>query len=110
MSDPIYDVVLRGGTVATATDIFQADVAVRGETVAALGTNLPQGRSEIDAAGKLVLPGGVDAHAHIEQVSANGMLNADTWESGPHLAQSLHDLRPAAAARRADARPDEHCP
>lgn len=81
MSDPIYDVVLRGGTVATATDIFQADVAVRGETVAALGTNLPQGRSEIDAAGKLVLPGGVDAHAHIEQVSANGMLNADTWES-----------------------------
>lgn len=81
MSDPIYDVVLRGGTVATASDVFQADVAVRGGTVAALGTNLPRGRSEIDATGKLVLPGGVDAHAHIEQVSANGMLNADTWES-----------------------------
>lgn len=81
MSDPIYDVVLRGGTVATASDVFQADVAVRNGTVAALGTELPRGRSEIDATGKLVLPGGVDAHAHIEQVSANGMLNADTWES-----------------------------
>nr|WP_042671834.1 dihydropyrimidinase [Methylobacterium sp. B34] len=81
MSDPIYDVVLRGGTVATASDVFRADVAVRNGTVAALGTDLPRGRSEIDAAGKLVLPGGVDAHAHIEQVSANGMLNADTWES-----------------------------
>jgi len=86
MSDPIYDVVLRGGTVATVSDVFQADVAVRNGTVAALGTNLPQGRSEIDAAGKLVLPGGVDAHAHIEQVSANGMLNADTWESATNSA------------------------
>lgn len=81
MSDPIFDVVLRGGTVATASDVFKADVAVQGGTVAALGTDLPRGRSEIDAAGKLVLPGGIDAHAHIEQVSANGMLNADTWES-----------------------------
>jgi dihydropyrimidinase len=56
MSDPIYDVVLRGGTVATATDIFQADVAVRGETVAALGTNLPQGRSANLPSLKMVCP------------------------------------------------------
>ena len=81
MSEPIYDLVLRGGTVATATDTFQADVAVQGGTIAAIGTALPAGLQEIDAAGKLVLPGGVDTHAHIEQVSANGMLNADTWES-----------------------------
>ena len=81
MSEPIYDLVLRGGTVATSTDTFRADVAVRGGTIAAIGTGLPAGREEIDAAGKLVLPGGVDTHAHIEQVSANGMLNADSWES-----------------------------
>ncbi|MDB5511272.1 MAG: hyuA [Enterovirga sp.] len=81
MSEPSYDVVIRGGTVATATDVFQADIGIRGETIAALGTGLPAGRSEIEAGGKLVLPGGVDAHAHIEQLSAAGIMNADTWES-----------------------------
>ena len=81
MSEPIYDVVVRGGTVATATDTFQADIGITGGTIAAIGTTLPAGRQEIDAAGKLVLPGGIDTHAHIEQLSANGMLNADTWES-----------------------------
>lgn len=76
-----YDLVVRGGTVATATDTFRADVGIRGETIAALGLDLPAGAREIDATGKLVLPGGVDAHAHIEQLSAAGIMNADTWES-----------------------------
>ncbi len=42
--DP-YDLVIRGGTVATATDVFAADVAVRGERVAAIGQGLPAGAS-----------------------------------------------------------------
>lgn len=86
MSEPIYDVVVRGGTVATATDTFQADLGITGGTIAAIGNALPAGRSEIDARGKLVLPGGVDTHAHIEQLSANGMMNADTWESATRSA------------------------
>lgn len=77
-----YDVVIRGGTVATATDTFESDVAISGEVIAALGRNLPQGRKEIDARGKLVLPGGVDGHAHIEQLSGMGVMNADSFESG----------------------------
>ncbi len=76
-----FDTVIRGGTVATATDVFQADIGISGETVVALGLGLPAGREEIDATGRLVLPGGVDAHAHIEQLSAAGIMNADTWES-----------------------------
>jgi dihydroorotase-like cyclic amidohydrolase len=36
--------------------------------------------------GRLVLPGGVDSHAHIEQLSANGLMNADTWESATRSA------------------------
>ncbi len=44
-----YDVVIRGGTVATATDTFEADVGIVGETIAAIGRGLPQGKSEIDA-------------------------------------------------------------
>jgi len=76
-----YDLVLRGGTVATASAVFAADVAIDGETIAAVGRNLPAGVREIDARGRLVLPGGVDSHAHIEQVSSAGILNADTFES-----------------------------
>ena len=81
MSGPSFDTVIRGGTVATASDTFQADVGILGGTVAALGLDLPAGREEIDGTGRLVLPGGVDAHAHIEQLSAAGIMNSDTWES-----------------------------
>ena len=81
MSTKPYDLVIRGGTVATASAVFAADVAIDGETIAALGRSLPAGAKEIDARGKLVLPGGLDSHAHIEQVSAGGLLNADTFES-----------------------------
>jgi dihydropyrimidinase len=81
MSTEPHDLVLRGGTVATASAVFPADVAIEGETIAAVGRNLPAGATEIDVRGKLVLPGGVDSHAHIEQVSSAGILNGDTFES-----------------------------
>ena len=81
MSTKPYDLVLRGGTVASASAVFAADVAIEGETIAALGRDLPAGVREIDARGKLVLPGGIDSHCHIEQVSAAGIINADTFES-----------------------------
>ena len=81
MSAQPYDLVIRGGTVATASGRFLADVAVAGETIAAVGRGLGPGAREIDATGKLVLPGGIDTHTHIEQVSAGGLLNADSFES-----------------------------
>jgi len=81
MTEPVYDIVIRGGKVATVSDVFEADVAISGESIAAIGSNLPSGRREIDARGRLVLPGGVDSHAHIEQLSAAGIMNADTFES-----------------------------
>lgn len=76
-----FDLVIRGGTVATATDSFKADVGIRGATIAAIGEGLDNGKREIDARGKLVLPGGVDSHSHIEQLSASGLMNADTFQS-----------------------------
>lgn len=76
-----FDLVIRGGTVATATGSFAADVAIAGGRIAAVGQGLAEGAREIDAGGKLVLPGGIDSHTHIEQVSAGGLLNADTFES-----------------------------
>src|SRR5260370_28963184 len=80
MTEPAYDLVIRGGRVATVSDVFEADVAISGETIVAVGRGLPAGRREIDARGKLVLPGGVDSHAHIAQLSAAGIMNADTFE------------------------------
>jgi dihydropyrimidinase len=81
MTEPAYDLIIRGGRVATATDVFEADVAVSGEAIAAVGRGVGQARREIDARGKLVLPGGVDSHCHIEQLSAAGIMNADSFES-----------------------------
>ena len=78
----MYELVIRGGTVATAADVVKCDVAVSGGTIVALGRDLPKGDHEIDASGRLVLPGGVDSHCHIEQLGSSGGYNADTWTSG----------------------------
>ena len=79
------DLVVKGGRVATAVDTFEADIGVRNGKIAALGHGLEAPRT-LDAAGRLVLPGGVDSHCHIEQVSAAGVLNADTFESATRSA------------------------
>lgn len=78
--------VIRGGTVATATRAILADVAIAGGQIVAIGPDLPAAASEIDATGRYVLPGGVDSHCHIEQVSGAGLMNADTWESATRSA------------------------
>ncbi|HJM49170.1 MAG TPA: dihydropyrimidinase [Alphaproteobacteria bacterium] len=80
-----YDLVIRNGTVVTAADSFRADVGIAAGRVAALGEGLaadPSTGREIEAAGKLVLPGGIDSHLHIEQLSGMGLMNADDFHSG----------------------------
>lgn len=75
------DLVIRNGTVATASDTFQADVGITGGRITALGEGLTAPR-EIDATGKLVLPGGIEAHCHIAQESATGGMTSDDYRSG----------------------------
>ena len=77
-----FDLVIRNGSVVTAADRFDADVGVRAGRIAALGERLGKGEREIDARGKLVLPGGVDSHCHIEQLSAFGVMTADDFYTG----------------------------
>ena len=80
-----YDMVIQGGTVVTAADVSRCDVAVRDGRIAALGEDLAgavaDGGRVVDAAGKLVLPGGIDSHCHIEQLSASGFMTADDFWS-----------------------------
>jgi dihydropyrimidinase len=59
------DIVLKGGTVATARDIYRADVGIQGGLVVAMGQDL-QGERVYDATGKYVLPGAIDPHTHLE--------------------------------------------
>jgi dihydropyrimidinase len=78
---PSFDVVIRGGTVASAAKVFSADVGISGGLIAEIGQNLAPAALEIDAREKLVLPGGVDTHAHIQQLSPSGLMTADDFRS-----------------------------
>ena len=74
-----YDLVVRNGRVATAGDEFSADIGIIDGRVAALGEGLGPGAREIDATDRLVLPGGVDSHCHVEQMGSTGFFTADDW-------------------------------
>ena len=74
------DLVIRGGTVVTAGDTYKADVGIQRGKVVQLGGAIPAGAREIDASGKLVIPGGVDAHVHLAPVF--GTPKADDFVSG----------------------------
>ena len=76
------DLVVRNGTVVSASDTMACDVGVRDGRVVALAQDLPRGKREIDASGRLVLPGGIDSHCHIDQQSSFGVMCADDFRSG----------------------------
>ena len=77
-----FYLVVRGGTIATAADVFDANLAVRDGRIAAVGSELGPARQEIDARGKLVLPGGIDAHCHLDQPSAGPDRNTPKYTYG----------------------------
>jgi len=77
---------IRGGTVVTAADTYQADVLIEGEKVAAIGYNLDTaGAEEIDATGCYVLPGGIDPHTHLD-MPFGGTVTSDNFFTGTKAA------------------------
>src|SRR5580692_7553887 len=76
-----YDLVVRGGTVVTPSDMFRADIGIVDGRVHAVGLGLTGARS-LDADGMLVTPGGVDTHCHIEQLRADGSTDEETFVTG----------------------------
>jgi dihydropyrimidinase len=81
-----FDLVLRGGRVVTPDGVAQLDVGVSQGRIAALSPNVGLGQTEADATGLWVMPGGVDPHCHIEQMSGMGVMNADTFETATRSA------------------------
>jgi len=77
-----YDLKIKGGTVANASETFTADVGIRDGKIVAIGDDLGDADRVIDASGKYVLPGGIEAHCHIEQESSGGIMTADDYYSG----------------------------
>jgi dihydropyrimidinase len=77
--------LISGGTVVTAADTVAADVLVEGETVVAIGTALGPADRTIDAAGRLVVPGGVDVHTHLDLETPFGV-SSDDFTTGTRAA------------------------
>ena len=60
------DLVIRDGQVLTPDGIVEGDLAVVGHRITSVGKPISVAKTEIAAKGNLVMPGGVDTHAHIE--------------------------------------------
>lgn len=76
----MYDIVIRNGTLVTPPGVIHADLGITGERVAAIGPEL-RGRETIDAADKLVIPGAIDPHVHL-QMPVGAVTSSDDWFSG----------------------------
>lgn len=75
--------LVKQGTIVTALDQFQGDILIEDGVISAIGAALPTDQVDrvYDASGKLVLPGGVDVHTHME-MPFGGTVSADDFESG----------------------------
>ncbi|KAF2015575.1 D-hydantoinase [Aaosphaeria arxii CBS 175.79] len=86
-----YDVIIVNGVVVTDTELGEYDVAIKGEKIIKV---VPRGQLKdasatrtIDAEGGYVMPGGVDAHVHLQEPPLFGMgSTADTYETGSRSA------------------------
>lgn len=80
-------ILLKNGRVITADSDSSCDILVEGETIAAIGRGLPlpDGAEVIDCTGKLIMPGGIDPHVHLE-MPFMGTFSSDTYETGTRAA------------------------
>ena len=79
-------ILIKNGNIVTATDNYVADIFIEGETITAIGKNLNvKAEKEIDASGKLVFPGGIDPHVHLD-MPFMGTYSSDNYETGTRAA------------------------
>jgi dihydropyrimidinase len=107
-SVPEFDLTVRGGRISTDKDSFEADIGIRDGVIVEIAPKLAAGRQDIDASGRWVLPGGIDSHCHIEQLSGMGMMCADDFYSGTVSAAfgGTTTIIPFAAQHRGKRIPD----
>lgn len=75
-------ILIKNGTLITASETFEADILIEGERIEMIGRNLGHPNAEIvDAAGKLVMPGGIDPHVHLD-LPMFGTVSSDDHYTG----------------------------
>lgn len=77
-----FETVIHGGTIVAGGETFRGDLGISDGRVAAIAERIPGGERRIDASGRLVLPGGIEAHCHIAQESSSGVMTADDYYTG----------------------------
>ncbi len=78
--------LIKNGRIITATDDYIADIFIEDEKVIAIGKNLSQQADNIiNAAGLLVMPGGIDPHVHLD-MPFMGTYSSDNYETGTRAA------------------------
>ncbi len=79
-------VLIKNGRIVTAADDYVADIFIDREAVSLIGKNLTVAAEKtIDATGKLVFPGGIDPHVHLD-LPFMGTFSSDTYETGTRAA------------------------
>jgi len=81
-----FDLIVKGGRVATAADVMHCDIGIKDGRVVSLAESLEGAERVIDASGSTVTPGGVDGHCHLDQPSMDGTVCADDFTSGTRSA------------------------
>lgn len=76
----LHDLVIRDGTLVTASEIIQADLGIQNGKIVAIGQGL-QGKEALSARGLLVVPGAIDTHVHLEMPTP-ATVSSDDWRSG----------------------------
>ena len=82
----MLDLVLKNCRIATASDVFHADIGVKDGRIVTLGESLPESSETVDVSGRTVTPGGVDGHCHLDQPMEPPVRMADGFESGTRSA------------------------
>jgi dihydropyrimidinase len=82
VDDIVDDLAITGATVVLPEGPVRTNIGVRGGLIARIGPQAQKARRTIDAAGRLVLPGGVDSHCHMDQQPWEGRSTADDFASG----------------------------
>ncbi|MBF9220942.1 dihydropyrimidinase [Hymenobacter ruricola] len=79
-------ILLKNGRVVTADSDAVCDILIEGETIVSIGRNLAAAGAEvIDCTGKIIVPGGIDPHVHLE-MPFMGTFSSDTYETGTRAA------------------------
>jgi dihydropyrimidinase len=78
-----FDTIIKNGTIVTAMETTRADVGISGDKISAIAAQLPAENAGqvMDAAGRLLFPGGIDVHTHLD-MPFGGTTSADDFQTG----------------------------